>query len=59
MKNREEIETFLRAEIVGRYYFQKGRIEVNLQSDPDLERAFEILLNTNGKDEYHTILKQQ
>lgn len=59
VKNREEIETFLRAEIVGRYYFQKGRIEVNLQSDPDLERAFEILLNTNGKDEYHTILKQQ
>ena len=27
-----------------------------MNDDPDLKRAFEILLNTNGKDEYHSIL---
>ena len=55
-KNRKDIEELLVSEIVSRYYFQKGRIVASLQNDPDLDRAFEILLNTNGKDEYHTIL---
>ena len=55
-KNRKDIEELLVSEIVGRYYYQKGRIVSALQNDPDLDRAFEILLNTNGKDEYHTIL---
>ena len=41
---------------MGRYYYQKGRIVAALNDDPDLQRAFEILLNTNGKDEYHSIL---
>lgn len=57
-KNRKDIEELLVSEIVGRYYFQKGRIISALQNDPDLERAFEILLNTNGKDEYHSILNK-
>ena len=56
LKNRKDIEELLLSEIVGRYYYQKGRIISALQNDPDLERAFEILLNTNGKNEYHTIL---
>ena len=56
ISNRKDIEELLRSEIVGRYYYQKGRIVASLQNDPDLERAFEILLNTNGKDEYHSIL---
>ena len=56
-KNRKDIEELLVSEIVGRYYYQKGRIVAALRNDPDLERAFEILLNTNGKDEYHTILR--
>ena len=55
-KNRKDIEELLVSEIVARYYFQKGRIVSALQNDPDLERAFEILLNSNGKDEYHSIL---
>ena len=54
--NRNDIEELLRSEIVGRYYYQSGRIEATLQNDPDLDRAFEILLNSNGKDEYHTLL---
>ena len=56
LSNRKDIEELLRSEIVGRYYYQKGRIVASLNDDPDLKRAFEILLNTNGKDEYHTIL---
>ena len=56
INNRKDIEELLRSEIVGRYYYQKGRIISTLNDDPDLKRAFEILLNTNGKDEYHSIL---
>ena len=56
LNNRKDIEELLRSEIVGRYYFQKGRIVASLNDDPDLKRAFEILLNTNGKDEYHSFL---
>ncbi len=56
VSNRKDIEELLCSEIVGRYYYQKGRIIASLKNDPDLERAFEILLNTNGKDEYHSIL---
>ena len=56
ISNRKDIEELLRSEIVGRYYFQKGRIISSLNDDLDLKRAFEILLNTNGKDEYHNIL---
>ena len=56
VSNRKDIEELLRSEIVSRYYFQKGRIVASLKDDPDLERAFEILLNTNGQDEYHSIL---
>ena len=56
VSNRKDIEELLRSEIVSRYYFQIGRIVTSLQDDPDLKRAFEILLNTNGKDEYHSIL---
>ena len=56
LKNRKDIEELLLSEIVGRYHYQKGRIVSALQNDPDLDRAFEILLNTNGKNEYKTIL---
>ncbi len=56
LNNRNDIEELLRSEIVGRYYYQKGRIVASLKEDLDLKRAFEILLNTNGKDEYNSIL---
>ncbi len=57
LKNRSDIEDLLCAEIVGRYYYQVGRVVWSLQKDPELKRAFEILLDTNGKDEYGSILK--
>ena len=59
LSNRKDIEELLRSEIVSRYYYEKGRIVASLNDDPDLKRAFEILLNTNGKDEYHSILSSK
>ena len=56
LRNRKDIEELLKAEIVGRYYFQTGRIVTSLKTDEVLDRACEILLNSNGKNEYETIL---
>ena len=54
INNREEIEQLLKYEIVGRYYYQKGRIIATLEDDPELKRAFEIITN---QEEYNKILK--
>lgn len=40
---REEIAEFLKLEIISRYYYQKGRLIVALQTDPDGEFAIEVL----------------
>ena len=55
--NKEEISEILKMEIVGRYYFQKGKIITDLKDDVELNRAVEILLNSNGLNEYETLLK--
>ncbi len=54
VNNRDEIEKMLETEIVSRYYYQKGRIIAALDDDPELAKAFEIILN---KEEYKNILK--
>ena len=54
MKNRADIEDLLRLEIVGRYYYQTGRIVASLEDDKDLQAAFEILLD---KKRYESILR--
>ena len=54
VKNRKDIEELLRLEIVGRYYYQVGRIIASLENDEDLEEAFSVLLN---KNKYESILK--
>ena len=54
VKNRKDIEELLRLEIVGRYYYQVGRIVASLHNDEDLEEAFKILLD---KNRYESILK--
>ena len=54
VNNRDEIESLLKYEIVSRYYYQKGRIIATLDDDPELKRAFEIILN---QEEYKQILK--
>ena len=48
-----EISNYIANEIVARYYFQKGRIEHQLSSDPDVKLAMEILLDAKR---YQTIL---
>jgi len=45
-KFQHEISDFIANEIVMRYYFQKGRIEHQLSTDPDIKLAMEILLDT-------------
>ena len=57
INNSEEIKELLKYEIVGRYYHQKGRITSTIADDEEIQRAFEILLDSNGKNEYETILK--
>ena len=54
LNNRKEIEQLLKYEIVSRYYYQKGRIIATLEDDPELKRAFEVILN---QEEYNNILK--
>jgi carboxyl-terminal processing protease len=41
--HRDEISEMLKLEIVSRYYFQKGRVIANLQSDPEVKKAIELI----------------
>ena len=42
-KNKEEIKKLLKAEIVNRYYYQKGKIEATLSDDPEVAKAISVL----------------
>lgn len=53
-KYREELKDILEEEIVGRYYYQKGRIKESLEGDPYVEAGVKILKN---KEKYYDILK--
>jgi carboxyl-terminal processing protease len=50
---REEVEEFLRDEIVGRYYYQEGQIRTNLRDDTQLHKALDVLKNI---EQYDSIL---
>jgi carboxyl-terminal processing protease len=50
----QEIKDLLSEEILSRYYFQKGRIEFFLKTDPIIQKAIEIL---NNQTEYQKILQ--
>lgn len=43
---RDEIVELLENEIVSRYYYQNGRIEVSVKSDPYIKNAMEILTDS-------------
>jgi carboxyl-terminal processing protease len=51
--NKQEIKEILEYEIVKRYYFDKGKVEVTFDDDKDLAKALSILANTA---EYNKIL---
>ena len=46
VKNKEQIREILTNEIVSRYYYQRGRIIAALNFDIEVEKAIEILQNT-------------
>jgi carboxyl-terminal processing protease len=50
---KDEIKLLLKDEIVGRYYYQKGRIITDLKDDPEIAKAIEVL---NGTTTYLAIL---
>lgn len=52
-KSKEEISRLLADEIVSRYYYQKGRIENGLFSDPEVKKALEVL---NNKSLYNDVI---
>lgn len=53
IKHRDEISELLKIEIAQRYFYQKGKIIAALEDDPELKKAFEVLLD---KDQYQAIL---
>ena len=46
-KHRDEISEMLKSEILSRYYYDQGRIEGSLKSDPVVQRAVKELKNKN------------
>jgi len=53
LTHKNEIKMILKDEIVGRYYFQKGRIIASLNEDPEIAKAIEVL---QGSATYLAIL---
>ncbi|MBR1517337.1 MAG: S41 family peptidase [Bacteroidales bacterium] len=47
---RDEISEMLKAEILTRYYYEKGRIEGSLATDPDVKKAIEVLADKKAYD---------
>jgi carboxyl-terminal processing protease len=56
VKFKKEISYILRSEIVSRYYYQKGQIEVMLEEDPELAKAIDVL---HDSKQYRLILKMK
>lgn len=51
--HKDEVITLLEQEIVSRYYYNRGQIEVSLRTDPEVAKAIEVLQN---QQEYGHIL---
>ena len=56
MKYKPEISKLLEEEIESRYYFQKGRIQVNLKYDAQVKKSVELLHNTAVYDSVLTTI---
>jgi len=56
MKHQETISNIIEKEIAGRYYFQKGKIEVSLKNDDEIKEAIAII---NDTEQYKKLLNQQ
>lgn len=53
---KEEIKKIISNEIVSRYYYQKGRIQFNIEHDPEIKETVRLLLNA---EEYNQILSSK
>lgn len=51
VKFKDDIKLVLKNEIIARYYYQTGRVQTSLDSDPSVHRAFEVF-----NEEYAGIL---
>jgi carboxyl-terminal processing protease len=51
---KKDIEDLLNAEIIKRYYYQKGEIRYQLKDDPELKKALEVL---SDKSAYENLLR--
>lgn len=54
IKNKAEIMRILEIEIVARYYYERGKVEIQLREDKDVKEAIKLL---NDKTAYQNILK--
>ena len=52
-KHQKDIRRLMAQEVVKRYYYQSGAVEESLKNDEDVEKAIELLNDTN---EYNKIL---
>ena len=43
MKFKTQVKDLLRVEIVGRYYYQKGKVKASLEDDTDLAEAIKTI----------------
>ena len=55
-KNKKEIKEILTAEILSRYYYQRGRIKGGLIFDSEVKKAIQILKNNQ---EYNAVLANE
>jgi len=53
LKNRDRILHEIEQDIVGRYYFQRGKVRKNLVNDPEVKEAIKLL---NDPERYSSIL---
>ena len=53
-KYQKEITENLEREIIGRYYYQKGQIEISLRNDSEIKEAIKLI---NDKTKYESLLK--
>jgi len=52
-RHKDELKRLLKQEIIGRYYFQKGRVEAGLKTDPNVQKSLAIFAD---KAEYAKVL---
>ena len=55
-KNKKDIKEILTAEILSRYYYQRGRIKGGLNFDAEVQRAIQVLQN---KEQYIEVLENE